>query len=95
MTLSLFICLVISSLRADTQALKAVVGEEALSAEERRFLEFEQNFEKKFLAQSVEMAQRQSVCVCVTRGCMQACRFRFAHVCLLLLFCVQGSLRQP
>ena len=36
---------------ADTQALKAVVGEEALSAEERRFLEFEQNFEKKFLAQ--------------------------------------------
>lgn len=30
----------------DTQALKAVVGEEALSAEERRFLEFEQNFEK-------------------------------------------------
>jgi len=35
----------------DTQALKAVVGEEALSAEERRFLEFEQNFEKKFLSQ--------------------------------------------
>ena len=35
----------------DTQALKAVVGEEALSAEEKRFLEFEQNFEKKFLAQ--------------------------------------------
>lgn len=35
----------------DTQALKAVVGEEALSTEERRFLEFEQNFEKKFLAQ--------------------------------------------
>jgi vacuolar-type H+-ATPase subunit B/Vma2 len=33
--------------------LKAVVGEEALSAEERRFLEFEQNFEKKFLSQSV------------------------------------------
>jgi len=35
----------------DTQALKAVVGEEALSPEEKRFLEFEQNFEKKFLSQ--------------------------------------------
>jgi len=35
----------------DTQALKAVVGEEALSVEEKRFLEFEQAFEKKFLSQ--------------------------------------------
>lgn len=35
----------------DTQALKAVVGEEALSAEEKRFLEFEQAFESKFLQQ--------------------------------------------
>eukprot|EP01006_Ploeotia_vitrea_P031513 TRINITY_DN63849_c1_g1_i2.p1 TRINITY_DN63849_c1_g1~~TRINITY_DN63849_c1_g1_i2.p1 ORF type:complete len:526 (+),score=285.54 TRINITY_DN63849_c1_g1_i2:37-1578(+) len=36
----------------DTQALKAVVGEEALSEEEKRFLEFEEKFESlKFLAQ--------------------------------------------
>ena len=35
----------------DTQALKAVVGEEALSPEEKRFLEFEQNFERRFLSQ--------------------------------------------
>jgi len=35
----------------ETQALKAVVGEEALSEEERRFLEFEQQFEAKFVAQ--------------------------------------------
>jgi len=35
----------------DTQALKAVVGEEALSVEEKRYLEFETNYEKKFLTQ--------------------------------------------
>lgn len=35
----------------ETQALKAVVGEEALSQEEKRFLDFEKNFEGKFLSQ--------------------------------------------
>lgn len=36
----------------DTQALKAVVGEEALSEEEKRYLDFEQKFEShQFLAQ--------------------------------------------
>lgn len=31
--------------------MKAVVGEEALSIEEKRFLEFEGDFERKFLSQ--------------------------------------------
>jgi len=35
----------------ETQALKAVVGEEALSVEEKRFLEFEREFESRFLKQ--------------------------------------------
>lgn len=35
----------------ETQALKAVVGEEALSDEERRLLKFEEAFESKFLSQ--------------------------------------------
>jgi len=35
----------------ETQALKAVVGEEALSLEEKRYLDFEKNFETRFLAQ--------------------------------------------
>jgi len=35
----------------ETQALKAVVGEEALSIEEKRYLEFEKNFETKLLKQ--------------------------------------------
>jgi len=35
----------------ETEALKAVVGEEALSVEEKRFLEFGKNFESKFLTQ--------------------------------------------
>ena len=35
----------------DTQAMKAVVGEEALSEDDRLYLEFLEKFEKKFLAQ--------------------------------------------
>jgi V-type H+-transporting ATPase subunit B len=35
----------------ETQALKAVVGEEALSADEKLYLEFERDFETKFLSQ--------------------------------------------
>jgi len=35
----------------ETQALKSVVGEEALSLDERRYLEFERSFEGKFLSQ--------------------------------------------
>jgi len=35
----------------ETQALKAVVGEEALSVDEKRYLEFEKDFESKFLQQ--------------------------------------------
>jgi len=35
----------------ETQALKAVVGVEALSVEEKRFLKFEEDFEKGFLRQ--------------------------------------------
>jgi len=35
----------------EAQSLKAVVGEEALSVEEKRFLEFEREFEGRFLSQ--------------------------------------------
>jgi len=35
----------------EAQGMKAVVGEEALSTEEKRFLEFETDFERKFLQQ--------------------------------------------
>jgi len=35
----------------EAQGMKAVVGEEALSTEEKRFLEFENDFERKFLMQ--------------------------------------------
>jgi V-type H+-transporting ATPase subunit B len=35
----------------ETQALKAVVGEEALSVEEKKYLDFERDFEGKFLSQ--------------------------------------------
>jgi len=35
----------------EAQGMKAVVGEEALSTEEKRFLEFENDFEQKFLMQ--------------------------------------------
>jgi V-type H+-transporting ATPase subunit B len=35
----------------DTQAMKAVVGEEALSEDDRLYLEFLEKFERKFLAQ--------------------------------------------
>jgi V-type H+-transporting ATPase subunit B len=34
----------------DTQAMKAVVGEEALSEDDRLYLEFLEKFEKEFLA---------------------------------------------
>lgn len=37
----------------DVQAMKAVVGEEALSADDHRYLEFLNKFEKKFIAQGV------------------------------------------
>merc|ERR1712232_656758 len=35
----------------DTRAMKAVVGEEALSEDEHKYLEFTDKFESKFLAQ--------------------------------------------
>merc|ERR1711879_425583 len=35
----------------DTRAMKAVVGEEALSTEDRLYLEFKEKFEKKFITQ--------------------------------------------
>merc|ERR1712113_881526 len=35
----------------DTRAMKAVVGEEALSEDEHKYLEFTEKFEQKFLAQ--------------------------------------------
>jgi len=35
----------------DMQALKAVVGSEALSADEKRYLKFEEDFERQFLSQ--------------------------------------------
>jgi V-type H+-transporting ATPase subunit B len=35
----------------DTQAMKAVVGEEALSEDDRLYLEFLEKFERKFLSQ--------------------------------------------
>jgi hypothetical protein len=55
----------------DTQALKAVVGEEALSEEENLYLEFLDKFENQFLTQGrcwcflfvLEEWRRGSVCV--------------------------------
>lgn len=38
----------------DVQAMKAVVGEEALSADDLLYLEFLQKFEKQFIAQGKE-----------------------------------------
>merc|ERR1711918_71271 len=35
----------------DTRAMKAVVGEEALSEDEHKYLEFTEKFEEKFIAQ--------------------------------------------
>merc|ERR1712054_684133 len=35
----------------DTRAMKAVVGEEALSEDEHKYLEFAEKFEERFLAQ--------------------------------------------
>merc|ERR1711975_103221 len=35
----------------DTRAMKAVVGEEALSEDEHKYLEFTEKFEERFLAQ--------------------------------------------
>ena len=35
----------------DVQAMKAVVGEEALSADDHKYLEFLYKFEKKFISQ--------------------------------------------
>ena len=35
----------------DVEAMKAVVGEEALSTEDRLYLEFKEKFEKKFITQ--------------------------------------------
>jgi len=37
----------------DVQAMKAVVGEEALSPDDHKYLEFLYKFEKKFIAQGV------------------------------------------
>jgi len=37
----------------EAQGMKAVVGEEALSVREKRFLEFESDFERKFLSQDL------------------------------------------
>ena len=45
----------------DVQAMKAVVGEEALSADDLLYLEFVQKFEKNFLSQG-------QWCVCVRGG---------------------------
>jgi V-type H+-transporting ATPase subunit B len=42
----------------ETQALKAVVGAEALSVEEKRFIAFEQDFERSFLRQGM------ATCLC-------------------------------
>ena len=43
----------------DVQAMKAVVGEEALSADDLLYLEFLQKFEKNFISQG-----QWCVCVC-------------------------------
>ena len=39
----------------DVQAMKAVVGEEALSADDHKYLEFLYKFEKKFISQVLEV----------------------------------------
>lgn len=40
----------------DVQAMKAVVGEEALTADDLLYLEFLQKFEKNFIAQSKQLS---------------------------------------
>ena len=43
----------------DVQAMKAVVGEEALTSDDLLYLEFLQKFEKNFIAQGENMLQKQ------------------------------------
>jgi V-type H+-transporting ATPase subunit B len=45
----------------DTQAMKAVVGEEALSADDLLYLEFLEKFEKKFLTQVLSLFSNQII----------------------------------
>ncbi len=52
----------------DVAAMKAVVGEEALSAEDLLYLEFLEKFEKKFVAQV------GGCCYCVCRPCCRRSR---------------------
>lgn len=51
--LSIFICLQYAcyAIGKDVQAMKAVVGEEALTSDDLLYLEFLQKFEKNFIAQ--------------------------------------------
>ncbi len=42
----------------DVQAMKAVVGEEALTADDLLYLEFLQKFEKNFIAQGTVLCER-------------------------------------
>ena len=44
----------------DVQAMKAVVGEEALTSDDLLYLEFLQKFEKNFIAQGNKMLEKQT-----------------------------------
>ena len=45
----------------DVQAMKAVVGEEALSADDHKYLEFLYKFEKKFISQVLKDIQSRGL----------------------------------
>ena len=47
----------------DVQAMKAVVGEEALTADDLLYLEFLQKFEKNFIAQSKQLLSEPEISV--------------------------------
>ena len=68
----------------DVQAMKAVVGEEALTPEDLLYLEFLTKFEKNFISQGQSVlhlpADHVRVCVCV---CVCVCVRARTHVAVL------------
>merc|ERR1719469_1591001 len=65
----------------DTRAMKAVVGEEALSADEHTYLEFTDKFEQEFLAQGPYENRDIFTSLDIAWGCfessLQSCSRRF------------------
>ena len=61
----------------DVQAMKAVVGEEALSADDHKYLEFLYKFEKKFISQVLEDIQSWGLIFASFNTVMRLVRFNF------------------